>query len=92
MIKSFRSKGLALFAETGNAKKLAVPNAARVARILAALEVAKQPSDMNLPGWRWHPLGKMGPGRYAVEASGNYRITFGWNGEDAIDVDLEDYH
>jgi len=92
MIKSFRSKGLALFAETGNAKKLAVPNTKRVAFILKALRRAKQPSDMNQPGLRWHPLAKMAPGRYAVEASGNYRITFAWDGEDAVEVDLEDYH
>ena len=92
MIRSFRNKGLALFAETGNAKKLAVPNAKRVRLQLDMLERATQPSDMNVPGWRWHPLGKMAPGRYAVEASGNYRITFAWDGEDAVDVDLEDYH
>lgn len=92
MIKSYRNKGLALFAETGNAKRLAVPNTRRVAMILGALDAARQPSDMNLPGLRWHPLGKMGPGRYAVEASGNYRITFAWDGEDAVEVDLEDYH
>lgn len=92
MIRSYRSKGLELFATTGNAKKLAVPNVARVERILAQLKRARQPSDMNIAGLRWHPLGKMDPGRYAVEASGNYRITFAWDGEDAVDVDLEDYH
>jgi toxin HigB-1 len=31
------------------------------------------------------------PGRFAVDASGNWRITFGWTEGDAIDVDLEDY-
>lgn len=92
MIKSFKSKGLKLFWETGNARKLAVPNTDRITRILAALDAAKLPADMNVPGWRWHPLGKMGLGRYAVEASANYRITFAWNGADAVDIDLEDYH
>lgn len=92
MIKSFKSKGLERFATKGDASKLSVQNPKRITRILRALDAAKLPSDMNIPGWRWHPLGKMAPGRYAVEASGNWRITFGWDGEDAIDVDLEDYH
>lgn len=92
MIKTFRNKGLELFATTGKAHKLAVQNPKRIGRILTALDAAKKPADMNLPGLRWHPLGDMAPGRYAVEASGNYRITFAWDGEDAIDVDLEDYH
>jgi proteic killer suppression protein len=46
---------------------------------------------MAVPGWGYHPL-KGKPKRHAVEASGNYRVTFGFKGEDAIDVDLEDYH
>lgn len=92
MIKSFKSKGLERFAAKGDASKLSVQNPARIRRILLALDAAKQPSDLNLPGLRWHPLGKMAPGRYAVEASGNWRITFGWEGQDAIEVDLEDYH
>lgn len=92
MIKSFRNKGLELFATKGIARKLSVQNPKRIAKILAALDAATLPSDMNLPGLRWHPLGDMAPGRYAVEASGNWRITFAWDGEDAIEVDLEDYH
>ena len=47
---------------------------------------------MILPGMRFHALKGKDKGRYAVDASGNYRITFAFDGEDAIDVDLEDYH
>lgn len=47
---------------------------------------------MNVPGLRFHPLKGGERGRYAVAASGNWRVTFAWDGEDAIDVDLEDYH
>lgn len=92
MIRSFRSKGLRLLWEEDNPRRLAVPNANRVRRILAALDAAKVPGDMNLPGWRFHPLGEMAPGRYAVEASGNYRVTFAFDGPDAVEIDLEDYH
>lgn len=91
MVRSFKSKALKKFASTGDASKLPVPDADRVRRILARLDAAMSPDDMNLPGYRFHGLqGK--PKRYAVNASGNYRITFGWDGDDAVDVDIEDYH
>ena len=75
-----------------DASKLSVPNIERVARIIARLEAAALPEDLNLPGLRFHGLKGKDKGRYAVDASGNWRITFGWDGKDATDVDLEDYH
>lgn len=92
MIRSFRNKGLQRFAERGDPSKLSVQNVERIRRILARLEAAIQPTDMNLPGFRFHGLKGEDKGRYAVWVSGNYRITFAWDGEDAIDVNLEDYH
>jgi len=60
-------------------------------RILQLLDVASQPQDVNIAGYRFHVLqGK--PKRWSVRVTGNYRITFGWSGEDALDVDFEDYH
>ena len=47
---------------------------------------------MNLPGFKFHSLSGDKKGRYSVWATGNYRITFAWKGEDAVDIDLEDYH
>ena len=92
MIRSFRSKALAAFALSGNASKLSVQNPARLRRILLALDAANRPDAMNLSGLRFHPLKGRDKGRYAVDASGNWRITFAFDGEDAVDVDLEDYH
>ncbi|SFU84788.1 proteic killer suppression protein [Methylobacterium sp. 174MFSha1.1] len=92
MIRSFSHKGLRLFAETGDTRKLSVENTNRVRRILVQLEAATSPEDMNLPGYRFHGLSGSRKGTYAVNASGNYRITFRWDAPDAIDVDLEDYH
>lgn len=91
MIKTFRSKALRKFAEKGDASKLPVQKIDRVRRILAALDAAAKPEEMNIPGLRFHGL-QGDPKRYAVDASGNYRITFGFEGEDVINVDLEDYH
>lgn len=92
MIRSFRSKALRRFAETGDASKLSVQNPARIRRMLLALDSARNPDAMNLPGYRFHSLKGEDKGRYAVDASGNWRITFTWDVDDAIDVDLEDYH
>lgn len=92
MIRSFRSKALRRFAEHGDASKLSVPNVRRVGRILEQLDEVNEPEQMNNPGLRFHGLKGKDKGRYAVDASGNWRITFGWDRGDAIDVDLEDYH
>jgi proteic killer suppression protein len=69
---------------------LSVSNEARIGRILRALDVATQPEQLNLPGYYFHRL--RGEARWSARVTGNWRITFGWNGPDAIDVDLEDYH
>jgi proteic killer suppression protein len=92
MIKSFKHKGLRDFAQTGNPAKLAVQNPDRIRRILVALDAAKSPVMMNLPGLKFHALKGADKGRYAVWASGNWRITFAFAGVDVIDVNLEDYH
>ena len=71
--------------------KLPVQSADKVRQLLSRLDASVSPEDMNLPGFGFHGLqGK--PKRYAVKVTKNYRITFGWSGEDAIDVDIEDYH
>ena len=92
MILSYRSKALRQFAERGDASRLNVRNIERVRRILLTLNAARSPELMDQPGWRFHPLKGKDKGRYAVDASANWRVTFGWNGRDAIEVDLEDYH
>lgn len=92
MIRSYRSKALRRFVEQGDASKLSVPNVERLQRILLRLDTATRPEEMNAPGLRFHGLKGRDNGRFAVDASGNWRITFAWDGEDAVDVDLEDYH
>jgi len=91
MIKTFRSKALKRFAAKGDTSKLPVQNHDKVRRQLERLEASMVPEDMNLPGYDFHGL-QGSPKRYSVHVNGNYCITFGWDGVDAIDVDLEDYH
>jgi toxin HigB-1 len=92
MIRSFRSKALSSFFATGDTAKLSVQNPVRLRRTLISLDEVDSPNEMNLPGLRFHGLKGKDKGRYAVDASGNWRITFGWDGGSAVDVDLEDYH
>jgi toxin HigB-1 len=92
VIRSFQSKPLRVFAETGDPRRLPVPNVRRVRQILLALSSARSPEEMNTPGLRFHALKGDRKATFAVDASGNYRITFRWDGQDAVDVNLEDYH
>jgi toxin HigB-1 len=92
VIRSFRDKTLERFFATGEGRRLSAQNMRRIANILRALDDATRPEDMNLPGFRFHALVGRDRARYAVNASGNWRITLGWLEGDTIDVDLEDYH
>lgn len=92
MIRTYRNKPLKAFAEKGDTRKLAVRQTDRVRLILAMLEAARSPRDMDMPGLKFHSLAPGQKGRWSVWVNGNYRITFAFDGEDAIDVDLEDYH
>lgn len=92
MIRTFRSKPLETFFATGKAAGLPVPNTMRIARILRALDVAEEATDMNIPGYGFHALKGSRNGQFAVTVSGNWRITFRIRNGEAVDVNIEDYH
>jgi toxin HigB-1 len=92
MIVSFRSRALKKYWERNDASKLPPDRMARIATLLDRLDGSVKPEDMNLPGFQFHQLSGTSKGRYAVSVSANWRITFGWDGENAVDVDFEDYH
>lgn len=91
MIGAFRHKGLEELYLTGKTRRIGAEYVRRCARILQLLEVAANPEDMNIAGFRFHSL-KGNPQRWSVRVTGNYRITFGWSAETAQDIDFEDYH
>lgn len=92
MIKSFRHKGLKQLFETGKSRSVSADLIRRLVRQLDYLNRATSPIDMNLPGYRLHELKGARKGTWSVTVSGNWRLTFTFKGEDAHDVDLEDYH
>jgi toxin HigB-1 len=92
VIKSYRHKGLQQFAETGSKAGIQPEHAARLRKLLTALDVASQPRDMNAPGNLLHPLKGRLAGQWAVTVSANWRLTFAFEGEDVILLDYRDYH
>jgi proteic killer suppression protein len=92
MLKSFRHKGLREYYETANKRGINPDHASKLARILDRLDASVQPSDMDLPGYHLHQLSGRVKGIWSVRVSGNWRVTFTFEGEDASDVDYLDYH
>ena len=91
MIRSFRSRALAALWNRDNASRIRPDLVSRVRVRLVALAAAKAPDDLNLPGFDFHKLrGK--PIRWSIHVNGPWCITFEWAGEDAVRVDLEQYH
>jgi len=92
MIRVFRHKGLREYYETGDKRGINPDHASRLARILDRLDASVQPSDMDLPGYHLHQLSGRAKGTWSVRVSGNWRVIFTFEGEDATDVDYLDYH
>ena len=92
MIKSFSHKGLKEFYETGSKKGIQPDHTSKLSRMLDRLDASTNPLDMNLPGYRPHPLKGDMHDMWSVTVSGNWRMTFYFEGQDAYLVDYMDYH
>lgn len=92
MIKTFAHKGLEKFFTTGSKAGIRPDHAGKLRRQLAILNVAREPQEMDYPGWKLHSLSGDMAGHWAVWVSGNWRLTFRFVGEDAEIVDYQDYH
>lgn len=92
MIRSFRHAGLEKFFDTGSKAGIQPAHARKLAIQLATLNIAQKPEQMNVPGWDLHPLKGTLADHWSVKVNGNWRMTFRFEGEDAILVDYQDYH
>lgn len=92
MIVGFRHKGLEGFYATGSKKGIRPDHAAKLARILSALDVAAGPDDLSIPSFRTHLLTGDLAGHWSVWVNGNWRVTFRFIGTDIELVDYRDYH
>lgn len=92
MIKSFRHKGIERFFKTGTKAGIQAQHANRLRIMLTRLDGATRPEDMDAPGWGLHALTQDLAGHWSVWVSGNWRMTFAFEGTDAVLVDYLDYH
>ncbi len=92
MIKTFKHKGLKAFFETGNKSGIQPHHAPQLAPQLIRLDVTKIANNMNIPGWKLHPLTGSLAGHYSVTVNGNWRMTFTFEEVHAVLVDFQDYH
>jgi len=92
MIKTFKHKEIEKFFATGSKAGIQPKHATKLTEQLGRLNEAAKAEDMNLPGWQWHPLHGALAGYFSVSVNGNWRLTFTFEGSDAILVDYQDYH
>ena len=92
MIRTFRHRGLKRLYEHGDPRAVRADQAERIALALADVDAAAKPSDVDLPGYRLHPLKGARKGFWSISISGNWRVIFRFDGGDAYDLDLVDYH
>ncbi len=92
MIIKFRHKGLEVFFRTGSAQGIQASHAKKLGQILRSLDAAISPFELNLPGYKLHPLkGNLG-GHWSIAVNGNWRVTFTFVGQDVDIFDYQDYH
>ena len=92
MIKSFRHSGIERYFTTGSKAGIQPSHASKLSVQLFQLNRAKMAHDMNAPGWGLHPLHGDPNRHWSVRVNGNWRLTFTFEGENAILVDYQDYH
>lgn len=92
MIQSFRSRALKRYWTRGDETGVRPDWRRKVRLILSRLDAAREPTEMDAPGFGFHKLTGDQADRFAVWVSRNWRITFSWDGENADQVDMEDYH
>ena len=92
MIRSFRHKGLKRLHEDDDARGLSAGHVEKLRRVLGRLDIARVPQDLDLPGYRLHPLKGDLKGFWAVTVQANWRVVFRLEEGQVFDVDYTDYH
>ncbi len=92
MIKTFKYKGLKKLFEKGKTKGINPDHAGKARRILFTIDKANEIRDLDKPQYRLHSLKGNMKDLWAVDVSGNYRITFKFENGNAYILDYQDYH
>jgi len=92
MIKSFKHKGLKKYFKTGSVSGIQAKHQRKLRMQLAAIDTAQEIDDINLPGFKLHPLKGNRDGIWSITVNGNWRITFEFIDGNAYILNYEDYH
>ncbi|CED57344.1 MULTISPECIES: type II toxin-antitoxin system RelE/ParE family toxin [Aliivibrio] len=92
MIKTFKHKGLKKFFETGSKAGIQAKHDRKLRMQLAAIDTATIIDDVDLPGFKLHPLKGDRDGIWSITVNGNWRVTFEFIDGNAYILNYEDYH
>jgi proteic killer suppression protein len=92
MIKSFKHKGLEKLFHNGDQRRVNPEHSEKLTRVLDRLDASVRPQDMKLPNYKLHKLSGKDKGTWSVWVSGNWRVPFKFEGNNAVAVDYRDYH
>jgi len=92
MIRSFKHRGLKRLYEHNDSSGVRPDLVETIEEVLTVLDEAAMPQALNLPGYRLHSLKGDLKGFWSVTVRANWRIMFRFEGTDAFDVELIDYH
>jgi len=92
MIRSIHHKGLKRLYEDDDQRGIIAEHAVKLRDILARLDAAQVIADMDIAGFRLHPLKGEQKGFWAVTVRANWRVIFRFVDHDALDIDYVDYH
>uniref|UniRef100_UPI0035633D23 type II toxin-antitoxin system RelE/ParE family toxin n=1 Tax=Spongiibacter marinus TaxID=354246 RepID=UPI0035633D23 len=77
---------------TGKTSGIQRDHAKKLRMQLAGLDTATSVEDMDILGFRLHPLKGQDKGRWSIRVNGNWRMTFEFKDGSAYILDYEDYH
>ncbi len=92
MIESIKHRGLKRLYERGDRSGIGSSMLPRIEEILSLLDVAESIEELDIPGYRLHPLTGTRKGYWSVRVTGNWRMVFRLEAGAVRDVDLTDYH
>ena len=92
MIQSFQHTGLRKLYETGSLAGVQASHGKRLRMQLAALDTARTIEDMDIPGFRLHPLKGELAGLWSITVNANWRMIFEFKEGNAYVLDDEDHH
>ena len=92
MIRRFGHRGLRRLYESDDRRGVSSELVEKTAGVLARLDVATRPEQLDLPGFRLHRLEGDLAGYWSVAVRGDWRIIFHFEAGNTTDVDLVEYH